>query len=222
MKRLSANTFAVVALALAGASAALSSCGDSGRPERAADTTPRHRSSQQPFLGDGDFDHGDGDPDNSWDTDSDAPFDYYNRRNESWNRGVFHDRDDSEELAFGRPAGMAEAHALSLIVRRYYSLAAKDDGQRACAMLAPRAARTMATYSQNGLPYLRRVKTCPEALRLVFRRTRLSVPRVTSVRVDGDTAIVLWGSRTMPAGYMTLVRNADTWTIAAPVGNPLL
>lgn len=220
MRRLSASALAVIAIACTGATVTISACGGSDTSKHATANAPSRHSSQ--FLGDGDFDNGDGDPDNSRDTDSDAPFDYYNRRNESWNRGVFHDRDDAEKLAFGRAAEPAEAHAIALIVRRYYSLAARDAGRRGCAMLLPHAAWTMATYSQNGIPYLRRVKTCPTALRLVFRNDRLSVPHVTSVRVDRDAAIALWGSRTMPAGYMMLLRHAGTWAIATPVGSPLL
>lgn len=212
---------AVALVASACIGTGLAGCGGSGRSSH----QPSHaasRKASQPFLGDGDFDIGDGDADNNRDTDRDAPFDYYYRGNESWNRGVFHDRDDTEKLTFGTSATAAEARAISLVVRRYYSLAAKDDGRRACAMLLPSAARIVADYRLNGLPYLRGVNTCQAALHLMFRHDHLSVPHVTSVRVDGDAALALWGSRTLPAGYITLVRHGRTWAITAPVGSTLL
>jgi hypothetical protein len=210
---------AIVLIALAGLSVGLGACGNSGKAMHSAESRQR---SSQPFLGDGDFDVGDGDPDNNWDTDEDAPFDYYNRKNYSWNRGVFHDRDDTEKVGFGRAADGADAQVISRVVTRYYRAASRDDGRGACAMLIPEVANTIADYRRTGIDYLRGSGTCSVAMKRLFQHERMTVPEVTSVRMGGNVALVLWGSRTMPAGYITLERRHGTWVVTAPVGYPLL
>lgn len=176
-----------------------------------------------PYRGDGDYDNADGDPDNNLDTDSDAPYDYlyYHSPNTPWNRGYYHDRDDLSELAWGQGADKAEARAITSVVLRYYSAASRDDGRRACEMLLPSIRVTIKNYRLTGIPYVRGTKTCPEAMDHIFRHYNLSVPQVTNVRVAGNVAAVLWGSRTMAAGYITLIRRHRTWIITAAVGNPL-
>jgi hypothetical protein len=59
-------------------------------------------------------------------------------------------------------------------------------------------------------------------MRRLFQHTKLSVPKVTIVRVDGNLAVAVWGSRTMRAGYMTLQRERDRWAITEPIGSTLL
>jgi hypothetical protein len=208
-------------IASLGAGVPLGACGGS---HNHATTSPDGfgQRGATPFLGDGDFDHGDGDPDNNSDNDSDIPFDYYTRKNESWNRGYFHDRDDTSKLTLGRSADTIDTQAISTVVRRYYSAASRDDGRRACAMLLPSIAASITNYNRTGIPYLRGSKTCQVAMTRLFRHFNLSVPQVTGIRLDGAIALALWGSRTMPAGYITLQRWHKTWAITEPVSSPLL
>lgn len=224
MKHTAIKPPAVGLMAAIALSFTLGACGDAAK-QTTANSANRGASGQQSsqhFLGDGDYDVGDGDWDNTRDTDKDAPFDYYNRKNYSWNRGIFHDRDDAEELSYGKAADSAEAQSITRVVEHYYRLASKDDGRHACPMLLGIVARHAAEYRYMGLPYLRGSHTCTTSLTRMFRHDHLTVPQVTSVRIQGNAAIALWGSRTMLAGYMMLVRRHRTWAIAAPVGNPLL
>lgn len=214
MKPLAYLSLLVMAVAMLGA------CGGPSGSASTRHAASSQRSSQ--FLGDGDFDVGDGDPDNNWDTDSDAPFDYYNRQNESWNRGLFHDHDDIETLTLWSSADAREARAVTRVATRYYEAAAHGDGRSACAMLLPSVARSLTDYRLTGIPYLRGARSCADALRLLFRHHGLSVPHVTAVRAQGDAALALWGSRTMPAGYITLVRRHGRWLVTAPIGSTLL
>lgn len=198
----------------------MSACGSADRPPRPTATAAGQRSSV--FRGDGDYDHGDDDSDNSWDDDKDAAFDKYSRKEYSWNRGVFHDRDDAEQVAFGHSADSADALAISRIVKRYYRAAAHDDGRKACAMLLPSITKIVTDYRLTSIPYLRGSGTCRVAMTRLFRHEHLSVPQVTSVRMKGNVALVLWGSRTMPAGYITLERRHSTWVITSSLGIELL
>jgi hypothetical protein len=201
-------------------SAGLGACGSADRPRRpTAEAVGQHSPA---FRGDGDFDQGDNDRDNSWDEDKDAAFDYYRHKDHSWNRGVFHDRDDAEQVGFGHSADSTEAQAISRIVERYYRAAARDDGRGACAMLLPSVAKIVADYRLTPIPYLRGSRTCRVAMKRLFRHEHLSVPAVTSMRIEGNLALALWGSKTMPAGYTTLERRHATWAITAPVGFRLL
>ena len=73
------RTRAIALIAVICLGVGIGACGDS--------KDPTHTTASR-FLGDGDYDVGDGDWDNNWDTDEDAPFDYYSRKSYSWNHGV--------------------------------------------------------------------------------------------------------------------------------------
>lgn len=209
------TTVAVVCLTVG-----LGACGSSNRSARPTATAVGQRSPA--FLGDGDFDHGDNDQDNNWDEDKDAAFDKYSRKEYSWNRGEFHDRDDAEQISFGQNANSTDAKAISRIVESYYRAASHDDGRRACAMLLPSVAKIITDYRLTSIPYLRGSRTCRVAVTRLFQHAHLSVPQVTSVRIKGNVALAYWGSRTMAAGYITLERKRSTWAITSAVGFVLL
>jgi hypothetical protein len=214
-------------LALAAVGIGVSACGGAKGVHSASNASAQlSADSQNPqhFMGDGDFDRGDRDGDNNSDVeqDPDTYWDYYTRADVSWNRGRYHDHDDIEWTAFGHAASGADAQAISTLVTRYYVAAARDDGRAACAMLLPRIAKSLLNYYRGGWPpYLAGSKTCQAAMNRYFRHVKLHPVTVTDVRVRGHEAVVLWGSRMMPAGFIGLLRQHGAWSIAEPVGSPL-
>jgi hypothetical protein len=168
-----------------------------------------------PLLNDGDNDEiGDGDGDNSADNDNDPKLDYKPDEN---NR--YYDPDDRDLLAYGRTATVAEGRAIAAIVRRYFKAAAMENGVAACAQLTPRlGGAVLSDYGQHGPSYLRSGRTCAEVMGLMFmhNHSELAAPiAVTGVRMIGSLiALALLGSRTMPAGYITVHREGGAWKIA--------
>ena len=59
-------------------------------------------------------------------------------------------------------------------------------------------------------------------MKRLFHHEHLSVPIVTSVRMKGNLALVLWGSQAMHAGYITLEPRHGGWAVTASAGYPLL
>lgn len=173
------------------------------------------------YLNDGDHDHiGDPDGDNSHDNDKDAYYDYKPDDN-----GNYHDSDDLVVIQYGRAASAAQARAITAVVKRYYATAAAGDGAAACSQLVPSLVKaTPVVYGQFGAFYLRGAKTCPGVTARLFKHFhgQLAHPvHVTSVRVQGDNGLALFGSRTMPASYMTLMREGGAWKITRILGSPL-
>jgi hypothetical protein len=182
------------------------------------------RSRHQPYLNDGDKDkvydeEAEKYRDNSLDNDKDPSEDY--KRDDN---GDYHDSDDSTVVAFGHPATASDVRAITSIAKRYYSVIAAKDGSTACLMIPPNLARNVPRdYGQGsaGPLYLRRAKSCPEVMRLLFvhsRSTRGSPFTSTGVRIRGNHAYVLLGSRTGPASYIQLERVDGAWMILGLVG----
>jgi hypothetical protein len=212
----------VVATACGGADKPVGS--SFSRPSLAGNTPKRgisydtHQSG--PYRNDGDQDLiGDEDGDNRNDNDNDAPWDYKSEVNEN---GYYHDADDATRLKFGHNAGEADRRAITALVKRYYAGAAAGDGQTACSILIPSLAYAVPLdYGKLGPAYLRAGKTCRAVMALFFKHSHdeLSAPvAVTGVRIDGNHALALLGSSTMPAGYITLQRDHRVWTVNELLG----
>src|SRR5665811_1283902 len=55
----------------------------------------------------------------------------------STSRDRAEDYDDYDALGFGRPAGTADAQAITTLIRRYFASAAAENGAEACALITP-------------------------------------------------------------------------------------
>jgi hypothetical protein len=173
------------------------------------------------YLNDGDNDPiGDEDPDNRRDDDNDASWDYQPETNEN---NEFRDGDDSSIVTFGAKASAPEAQAIAAIVKRYYVAASVSDGGKACATILPGfAAAIPLDYGRDGSAYLRGAKTCQAVMTRLFKHLHheLSVPpTVVAVRVSGERALALLGSRKMPASYIDLQRERGAWMIDELTGS---
>ena len=165
------------------------------------------------LLGDGDHDNPadiDGDEYEDGDPDSDA----------SLAPKSYHDSDDDAITGFGSPANTADSDAIAAQVKRYYSALTAGLGRKACALMLPGLANTLAeSYGGPGGPgYLHGANSCAAVVALAaahLRRELAGVVQVTGVRVDGAQAYALVGSTTMPAGYIQVRREAGIWKISA-------
>ncbi len=134
-------------------------------------------------------------------------------------RGVegYYDGDDGSVRFFGHAASPADTRAVGALVARYYAAAAAANGSRACAMLYFILAESIPeTYGRAPAPRYMNGDTCPIVLERLFRHfhSRLAAaPVVSAVRVDGARAYALLGWTDLPAGYVELMREADSWRI---------
>ncbi|HEY5287023.1 MAG TPA: hypothetical protein VIJ50_07955 [Solirubrobacteraceae bacterium] len=141
-------------------------------------------------------------------------------------RGGYYDADDSAIRDYGHAAGASDTRALTALLRRYYAAAAADDGRAACALTYSLLVETLPEeYGQPPGPrYLSGAATCPAVLAIVFKRfhAKLVMPfEVESVRVSGERAEVLIGSRTLQAGMVTARREGRAWKIDGLLATPL-
>ena len=155
----------------------------------------------------------------------DADNDTDNDRADNAKKG-YYDPDDGEVLTYGRAPSAAEERELGVLVRRYYAAAAAFDGAAACSMLKPTLADSLPEdYGRApGPAYLRGSKTCAAVLSRLFEHTHREVPSapyVTGVRIRGDEALVVLGSRIAPASFVILQREGSTWKIANLLADPL-
>jgi hypothetical protein len=230
------------ALLAAGAGVGVGACGGSQpHSATAGDTSQTTTSSEeplptatttsvippgQPVRGDGDADNpgdidGNGDSDSARvggpDVDSDSPTTQSYR---------FPDSDDGPIFAYGHRPSAAVAHAIASVVRRYYAAAARGDGASACALLPSTLAHVIPkSYSEPRDPaYLRGTKSCGATLARFFGHyhRELAAPiELFSVRVEGETARVIYSSRTTPASDVFLTRHGSSWQLIEVRGRPL-
>lgn len=183
-------------------------------------TIASHPTSHHGYLNDGDNDViGDADNDNSHDNDHDNSEDHVPNDN-----GSYQDSDDSSILAYGHAANGADKRTITAVVKRYYAAAATGDGAKACAMLAPKFAESVAEdygRGSTGPSYLQGGTTCPAVMMLLFQHSHAEVADpfdVTGVRLGDNHAYALLGSRVTVASYITLERRRGAWRIGALIG----
>ena len=176
------------------------------------------------YLNDGDNDpSADNDLDDSSgiDNDSDYVEDHRNPEN-----NLYHDKDDIGVLDFGSPASAADSAAVTVLVKRYYAAGAADDGGSVCAMMIPIAAQSLSEdYGKPPGPRAPRgAKTCAAVMSLLFKHfvSRFtSAFAVTGVRVDGEVAYALLGSKTGQASFIILKREGGSWKLDGLLAGPL-
>ncbi len=168
---------------------------------------------------------GDGDADNPGDTDGNGDIDPEDEDSdyptaESYR---FPDADDRATFAYGHAPGARERASIASVVERYFAAAAADDGARACALLLPSFAATVAeSYGVgDGSALVRDGRSCAAVIGLLLRRYRGELAEaisVVEVRVAGRDAQVVFSSRRMPASYILLARHDGSWWVTQPIG----
>jgi hypothetical protein len=201
---------------------ALLSLGLVGCGSTRATGVPASGTSTGHYLNDGDNDViGDADSDNNHDNDKDNSEDHKPNDN-----GNYHDSDDSI-VTFGHAANSVDMQAIAAAVKRYYAVAASDNGSKACSMLIPSLARAIPEDDgpgSAGPSYLQAGRTCPAIMALLFKNMRNQVTasiHVTAVRTNGNHAVALLGSKTAPASEILIERQDGAWMISSLTGSPL-
>jgi hypothetical protein len=179
------------------------------------------------YLNDGDAEKlNDNDPDNSSGNHEDGDADSHEEYESTYDNTNYHDGDDTSVLTYGHAAGAAEARAVAAVVKRYYAAAAVGDGATACSMILPTLAKAIPEdYARpTGPVYLRGGKTCRAVMSRLFKHFHDKLAgaiEVTGVRVEGNLALALLGSRTRPASEMSVERIGGAWKIALLLANAL-
>jgi hypothetical protein len=152
--------------------------------------------------------------------DNDADFD-----NDLKPQPGYDDADDGSVRDYGHAASPAEEQELRGIVTRYFGAALKGDGKTGCSLIDANFVKAIPEdYGRGAGPAYSRGNTCPVVLSATFEHAHaeLSGPvLVTAVRVHGDEALVLVGSTTMPARYVSLRHSGGVWGIVGLLGTPM-
>jgi hypothetical protein len=132
----------------------------------------------------------------------------------------FRDYDDRRFTAYGRSASAAEERSIAKAVELYFAATAAFDGRRACSLMAPSLAKTIATEDTPGYagPY-RKGRTCEGAMEFLFKHFRAETTApvvVLGARVDGRHAYALLGSARIRSSFVILYRERDGWKVNAP------
>jgi hypothetical protein len=126
--------------------------------------------------------------------------------------------DDMHVLDFGHAANAADQRTITTLVTRYFAAAAAADGVRACSLLAPFIAESIAeTYGHK--PALRG-KTCAVVMAKLFKLNhrelvnKNSSLKVMRVGVEGYKSLVALDFPSIPEVRQIIVRRGGkTWGI---------
>jgi hypothetical protein len=140
-------------------------------------------------------------------------------------RTGYTDEDDGTMLEYGHAAGPGDARRIVTQVERYYAAAAAENGAVACAlMLIPYADNVPMDYGKGAGPRYSKGDTCAVVMTKTFahfHRTLVGPVVITGVRVKGDQAIVLIGSKTISASYFSMTREGTRWTVDTMVASSM-
>jgi hypothetical protein len=122
-------------------------------------------------------------------------------------------------------ASAPDRRAITALVKRYYAVAAADDGARACSLMYSTFAEGVPEdYGQPPGPPNLRGKTCAVIMSKLFKQLPrepsavLAKTEVTDVRVRGRWGFVQLHSSAMPTGEISAERERGTWKIQGLIG----
>ena len=129
-----------------------------------------------------------------------------------------HNDDDAHVLYYGLPASAADKQALTTLIGHYYAAAAAANGAKACALLMPFIAESVAeNYGHS--PALRG-KTCPVVMSKLFKQHQKvlvgenSTLKFVTVRVEGGKALAVLSFSTLPeVRQISARRDGSSWKI---------
>ena len=128
------------------------------------------------------------------------------------------DSDDNPVRYYGHEAGAGDRQAITALLTHYYAAAAREDGAKACPLINSLIAETI--LENYGHQPASRGKTCAVIMSKLFKQThqQLTVDSatltITSVRVEGGTALVLLRFAKAPLpNHIAVHREGRTWKI---------
>jgi len=205
----------------------LGACGESGKDE-----SPAHRVSPGPAGGtllagastsESSRSHLKGDEDDddlasnlagNKANDNDADFDNDSKAAENKS---YYDSDDGIVRNYGHSASAAESRAIVAVAESYYAAATAENGVEACSLMYSAFANNVPIdYGKGAGPAYSRGNTCAVVMTKLFEHfhdTLVAATVITGVRIKGDQAEALIGSRTTPASYFALKRERGAWKI---------
>jgi hypothetical protein len=136
------------------------------------------------------------------------------------------DEDDYSTRNYGHAASAGDKRTIVALVKRYYAVAAADDGARACVLIYSSLAKgsnlgeaaEVAYPPAPGVPPLRG-RSCAQIMSLLFKEDHqqlaadVATIEVTSVRVKGRYGLALLGFRTSPERQIPVRRERGVWKI---------
>lgn len=212
---------------------AAGACGGSGTGARSASRTAASGTApgtaqastagatptQDSLRGDEDDDESAADQTGNNRYDNDADFD-----NDTHENAGYLDSDDSSIQAFGQAPSAVEDRAIAALVSRYFAAAAAGDGAKACPLIYSLLAEAIPEdFGRSPGPAYARGKTCAVVMSKIFKHdhAQLAGVQVTGVRVSGNEARALLGSKALPAGSILLRREHRAWKMDALLSEPL-
>jgi hypothetical protein len=129
-----------------------------------------------------------------------VPTNFTTHNNDRDNDGD-HNDDDEGVLRYGSAASPVDQRLSTALVTAYFKMAAAENGVKACSLLAPFIAESVAEdYASTPL----RGKDCAAVMRRLFHEhhallaTKNATLRVIEVRVEGDKALAILAFPTIP------------------------
>jgi hypothetical protein len=157
---------------------------------------------------------------NKSDTDADSDNDSPAAENKS-----YYDADDGSFRNYGQAASASDAKAIVEVVDHYYAAAIADDGVRGCSLMYSVFANNVPLdYGSGAGPPYSRGSTCAVVMTKIFRHfhgTLVAASAITGVRVQGEQARALIGSKSTPASYFPLNREGGAWKVDCLLAIPL-
>lgn len=131
-----------------------------------------------------------------------------------------YDGDDRPVLQFGQVASRTDTGAIVALVRRYYGFAVRHDGVNACRLLfSPVAEQITEDYGRPPGPSWMRGKKCDVVVSKFLSHNHKEMAasketfKVTSVRVEGDRAVMLMSVRKSPLRRLLFHREDGEWKL---------
>ena len=129
-----------------------------------------------------------------------------------------HNDDDAHVLEYGQAANTAERRALIALVTRYYAAAAAADGGKACTLLMPFIAESVA--ENYGHTSALRGKSCGVVMSKLFKLHHQvlvgenATLKFVTVRVEGGKSLMVLSFSTLPeVRQIAARRDGSTWRI---------
>jgi hypothetical protein len=145
--------------------------------------------------------------------------------------GAPHDDTNNDSvLDSGQAASPSEQRTITALVKRYYKVAAAEDGAQACSMIYSTYAEAIPEdYGQSppGQPYMRGT-TCPVVMSLFFKhfhnQIALELPKlkVARVRLKEHAGFAVLSFGALPERQIAVDREGHVWRIDDLLDVPLI
>jgi hypothetical protein len=134
---------------------------------------------------------------------------------------IDHDSDNNnDDYGYGHPANAADMRAIALLLKRYYTAAAADDGKTACSLLYSLLAEEIPElYGEPPGPKALKGKTCAVVMAKFFKQHEKQLPsqavsiNVTTVRIKRLRGLAIMSFKSMPRRDIAVHREHKVWKV---------